>query len=53
MRPETCLYAIEEKLALLAGSDLMVGSNGATDSDYTDENLGKYWESGTKNLWGD
>ena len=51
MRPETCLYAIEEKQALLAGSDLREASK--DDGDYTDENLGKYWESGTKDLWGD
>ena len=51
MRPATCLYAIEEKQAMLAGSDLREASK--DDGDYTDENLGKYWESGTKDLWGD
>ena len=48
MRPETCLYAIEEKLAILAGSVL----EDTPDSDYNDENMEEYWDS-DKRLWGD
>lgn len=50
-KPETLLHRVTETQALLAGSELWVASD--ADNDYTDETLGDYWVSGTKDIWAD